>query len=312
MARQRSFLPPLGVFVVFEAAGRLESFARAAEELGVTQPAVSKRIRGLEHHLGARLFERTGRATVLTADGRRLFDRTAAALDYLDEACRAMLHPAPQRPLCIAALTAVAHVWLNPVLGELHPEMPSVPLRIVASDNRKDLEAEDVDLAVFLARGDRIGWLLHPLFDEEVMPVANPDYVARHGLDLTLDIAEQARTASGLTLLNHEQIDPERINWNIWARRFAPDLLERNQIKEFNSFALAVSSALAGDGVVVGSAPLMRRLIDAGQLVPLTRDRWAPGTAYCLAHRESRRPGGAARKMMEYLSRQADSGASNP
>ena len=305
MIRCHRSLPPLGIFPVFEAAARLGSFTRAAAEFGVTQAAVSKRIRELEDHLGSPLFRRAGRTVALTASGQALYHKTAAALDYLDDACRAARGDRQQAMVTIAANSAVAHFWLGPKLHSFGLSATAAPLSLVASDRTPDQVAERNDLAILYGNGNSPGWTLELLFEEVLMPVASADYLAQIGMDLPAAAKAADDLLSRLALLDHERIEPDWINWGVWLRAVGWSHGTPAIARRFNSYTLAVAAALDGKGAALGSLPLLRDLIDAGRLGPVTGLRLATGRGYYLGHRDDKALSTAAQDLRQWLIAQA-------
>ena len=297
MKNYRRLLPPLDSLVVFEAVMRHGGFTRAAAELYVTQAAVSKRIKQLEQHLGAPLFIRRGRAIQPTASARALHERVDAGLEFLATACAAAGGSPPKASHTVAANTAVSHFWLADVLQVFHQSYEGLGVRMVVSDRTLDLTADDVDFAVLYGPGERPGWRLLPLFGEELVPVASPAYLAQLGQS-----PEELRLGS-CRALDYDRIEPNWINWSIWARMAgieAPHVARR-----FNNYALLVSAALAGEGVILGSLPLLHRQLESGHLVAVSNKRVSTGTGYHLGHRLERPPDPDARVLHDWLLRAA-------
>jgi len=305
MNRYRQSLPPLGIFPVFEAAARLGSFTRAAAELGVTQAAVSKRMRELEAHLGGALFRRAGRSVALTASGQALYHKTAAALDYLDEACRTARGDRQPAMVTIAANTAVAHFWLGPKLHSFGLSAAAAPLSLVASDRTPDQVAERNDLAILYGTGRRAGWTLELLFEELLTPVASPDYLAQIGIDPSAAAQAGKDLLSRLALIDHERIEPDWINWGVWLRDIGWPHAAPTTARRFNGYTLAIAAALESKGAALGSLPLLRDLIEAGRLLPVTELRLKTGRGYYLGHRDDKALSPAAQDLRHWLRAQA-------
>ena len=168
MTRQ---LPGLGALKSFEAAARLLSFSRAAEELGVTPAAVSYQMRSLEDQLGVELFRRTSRVVELTEPGRMLLAGVGEALDGIARTI-ARLRGADGRPRLTATTSpSFAAKWLVPRLHrflELHPD---ADVRVDVSDRLVDLPREEVDVGVRFGRGQYPGLKVDRMFEETIFPV---------------------------------------------------------------------------------------------------------------------------------------------
>src|SRR5262249_25087386 len=140
MPEKRYRLPPLGFFQGFEAAARTLSFTKAAEELFITQSAVSRQIKALEDHLGVALFEPRARAGVVTAKGQELYGVAADILERLQAATNDIKHTTPSRQLSITTTTGFASLWLIPRLQRFTSLHPDIDVRISATTDMLNLE----------------------------------------------------------------------------------------------------------------------------------------------------------------------------
>src|SRR5262245_54234024 len=135
-------LPPLNAVRAFEAAARHLSFTRAADELNVTQAAISHQVKALEERLGVRLFRRLNRALELTRAGESYLPRVSAALDALAEATDAIRTAEDGRQLTVSVLPSFAAKWLMPRLRSLWRSHPDLEVKIVASDALADFDVD--------------------------------------------------------------------------------------------------------------------------------------------------------------------------
>jgi LysR family glycine cleavage system transcriptional activator len=144
----RRTLPPLNALRAFDAAGRLLSFSSAADELNVTQGAISKHIRELERRLGAKLFVRMTRRVELTDEGRAYLTQVQNALDQIERATHEIQVGRAQRVVTISVLPSVASFWLMPRLARFTEMHPHIETRILTSIQPADLAAREADLAI--------------------------------------------------------------------------------------------------------------------------------------------------------------------
>lgn len=247
-------IPPLNGLRAFDAAGRHLNFRVAAEELGVTQGAVAQQVRGLEEHLGLRLFLREPRGLAFTEEGRGYHAAIARALADIAEAT-ANLRPAPSRAT-ISATPTFASKWLIPRLPEFAEAHPDIDLRITATERISSFQADGVDLAVRQGQPP-FAASLHAdlLFRQEVVTVCSPRLLAGRRLPLDADALTR------LTLL-HDTHDL----WPRFAQAvFGSDELPARGLR-FNQTTLSLDAALAGQGVALASRFLVRRDIEAGRL----------------------------------------------
>ncbi len=292
---------PLEAFRVFDAACRHMNFSRAGRELNITQAAVSRRIKGLEDHLGTQLFTRAGKNLSLTPRGEKLFQRVRASLDYLEESLEPFRTGAGQS-ISLAASGSVSHLWLGPRLRDFARENPEVAIRLVTVDSPADLASENNDLVILYSAGEHPRWTLTPLIAEELAPVAAPGYIARKGLNpAALGPADLA----DLDLIDYERFNANWISFRPWLERVAPDAFRRRPLPRphltFSTYALAIDAALAGDGVALGSLGLIATQLEAGTLVQLGQTSLVTGYGYHLGLPKFRTAPPEALKLHESL-----------
>src|SRR5262249_16306681 len=171
---KRYNLPPLAFFQGFEAAARRLSFTKAAEELFITQSAVSRQIKALEDHLGIRLFERRPRALTLTESGQALHHISADVLERLQAATDQLRAASRTRQLAITTTTGFASLWLIPRLQRFTALHPDVDVRISAPTAPRTLERSLIALAIRYCRPEAAPDGAVRLFGEEMVPVCAP------------------------------------------------------------------------------------------------------------------------------------------
>src|ERR1700693_1125602 len=171
---KRYNLPQLGFFQGFEAAARNLSFTKAADELFITQSAVSRQIKALEDHLGIRLFERRPRSLALTENGQALHRISADVLERLQATTEQLRAPSRTRQLSITTTTGFASLWLIPRLQRFTSLYPDIDVRISATTDTLNLERSLVDLAIRYCRPESAPEGAARLFGEEVLPVCAP------------------------------------------------------------------------------------------------------------------------------------------
>lgn len=272
-AGSRSRLPLNGLRA-FEAAARYLSFTRAAEDLHVTQAAISHQVRSLEQRLGVPLFRRLNRALMLTDEGQRLypvardaFDRLAAAMDGLGNRRSA-------GPLTVSVLPSFAAKWLVPRLGHFQTQHPEIDLRITASEAITDLARDDVDVALRFGDGSWPGVRVERVLEEAVTPVCSPR-LAR-SLRSPADLA-------GLPLL-HESMEPlaRFPRWPDWLRAAGVAGVDVSRGLQFSHTHIMLQAAVDGAGVGLGQMTLAADDVAAGRLVTPFALRLPAGYAYYL------------------------------
>ncbi|MFT4003611.1 MAG: LysR substrate-binding domain-containing protein [Rhizobium sp.] len=271
---------PLEAFRVFDAAARAMNFSRAGRELNITQAAVSRRIKGLEDHLGATLFTRRGRNLALTPDGERLFQRVRATLEYLEESLEPF-RAGTGEIISIAASGSISHLWLGQRLRDFGKESPGISVRLLTTDVHSELASENNDLIIIYSTGEHPRWSLTPLMKEVLVPIASPDYLAIRGLD------PQALTAvdiAGLDLIDYERANAHWISFRQWFGRIGDPLKGKppRPRLSFSTYIMAVEAALRGEGIALGSLGLIEEYLQSGTLVTVGTDRVESGFGYYL------------------------------
>ena len=259
-------LPPLTALIAFEAAGRLQSFTRAAEELNVTQAAVSRQIRLLEEHLGKPLFIRAHRSVELTTEGRNYLHTIVNALSHVSAATREIKSAGTEVRLTVAADQSIAHLWLMPRLQGFRATHAHVNLHLIASDEEEACLSGEVDVALIHGDGN---WAAHEsklLFPEEVFPVCSPRYLG----------ARQGRLAAehliDATLLDLDDDHWNWLNWRQWLNAHGAGQTVLSRPLTISSYPLVIDAARRGLGVALGWRGLVDDDLKAGRLVAPLRE----------------------------------------
>lgn len=251
-------LPPLDLLVPFEASARLGSFTRAAEELSVTQSAVSQRVRKLEMLLDISLFDREHRAIVLTPEGRELLNGVKVALQHLTSATQSLRQRDARPFLKLGCDTSIAQLWLLPRLAPLLAADAPFAIDLVASDHGQEVLGADV--AVMHGDGNWPGFVARPLFADEIFPVCAPDYLARHPITAPEDLL-------GADLIDLDYMHWNWMNWGIWMTETGLDPSAARILMRSNSYMAVLDTARAGHGVALGWRHLIEASLHDGSLV---------------------------------------------
>ena len=293
-------LPSLDSFVFFESAARHESFTRSAQELYITQAAVSKRIRELELKLGVQLFHRHGRTIQLTHSGRRLHQRITMALEYIEDACREVSDEFEQ-PVRIITNSAVSLFWLSPRLKEFSLNERSSHVNLITSDRASDHTNVDHDLAITYGFSETPGWVSEHLFDETLLPLASPEYFKSLGINTPKRFNDLENSASCITLLEYDRMAPDWINWRVWIDRSEFKGLKACKVKHCKSYAHAIGEAMKGKGLALGSSALLESELKAGLLVTVGRHKLQSGRGYYLIYPEKKKLSEGAQSLRNWL-----------
>ncbi|WCM24105.1 LysR substrate-binding domain-containing protein [Paraburkholderia bryophila] len=255
-------LPPLNTLRSFEAAGRLGSLGKAAEELCVTHSAVTQQIRLLEEYLGQKLFERRGRKLEMTPRAKHYLVDVASCLGRLSEATEQMGGPATRRTIRVNTSASFAHGWLIPRLAQFHALQADVDVEIVAApDQNIDLadESHDVIIRRFEPNLRRYGFDSRMLIANIAVPVCSPELRELAALR-TPDDLRQVR------LLHFAGI-PEA--WQYWFRCANVIVGETLGGPFYEQFFLLVQAAASGLGVALAPRAIVEEDVQRGRLVML-------------------------------------------
>jgi LysR family glycine cleavage system transcriptional activator len=252
-------LPPLTALRAFEAAARHLSFARAAEELGVTPAALSFQIKNLEDHLGAPLFHRLNRAVDLTEAGRVLAPGATEGFEQLITAWRATRRLQDTRVLAVTAGPAFTAKCLAPRLYGFARAHPEIELRFVAGLRMMDFDRDEIDVAIRYGYGADAGLYSEHLVDEGLLPMMRPDIAALYPTPHSLVRAPLLQDDS------HSFLEPPA-GWSTWFHA-SGITHDPAPTARFSQADHAIDATLAGGGVVLSRTSLAQQLLASGQLV---------------------------------------------
>lgn len=279
MDRQRTPRLSLDLLRGFQSAARHLSFTRAAQELNVTQSAVSRQIRQLEDHLGRQLFRRVKQRPILTEPGevyaaavRRLLDQAEAATLEL------MAYGSGGGELTVALLPTFGSRWLVPRLGDFTSRHPEIQLNLVTEVRPFDFSGSDIDVAVHFGSPDWPGAVCHRLMGEVVVPVAAPSLLGgrRRRLKRPADVGR-------FTLLQHVT-RPDA--WQKWLQACSVQSVDGRVGPRFEQFYMVIQAAIAGLGLAVLPRFLIQEELSAGRLVVAIDRPVESEHAYYLVHPE--------------------------
>ncbi|MCC6204915.1 MAG: LysR family transcriptional regulator [Hyphomicrobiales bacterium] len=281
MVRRYYSLPSLSALAAFEAAARHLSLTKAAEELNVTTGAVSRSVRMLEEELGSPLFVRRHRAVELTREGETLAAALRESFERMAATFRQIKSFGRQANVTIGSTMAMAHLWLMPRMGAFWNRNPDIVVDHVISDHPRGLDRPDVDLRIRYGDGEWPDEQSAKLYDDRIFPVASPAFAKAYPVSSVSDLMQ-------LQLLSVEGID---WTWTTWGEFLSaighPD--RRVNVRRFNSYVIALQAARSGQGVALGWESLVAPLIEAGNLVRVTKTEIAAPQSYFVTW-SARRP----------------------
>lgn len=256
---------PLTALRAFEAAARHMSFARAADELGVSPAAISQHIQTLEIYAGQPLFRRLGRRIELTDAGAAAQPLAANGVMLLSEAARVMRLPLRSERVAVQAPPAFALKWLTPRLPRFRELHPDIDVWVAAEPGPVDFAGTDVDLAIRYGGGGYSDANAELLMGEAVLPAASPAYLAERGP------LRQPSDLAGVDLLHEHNVegDPACPGWATWLAAHGADAVDARRGFRFNHASLAIEAAASGRGVALVKRQLASADLATGRLAPL-------------------------------------------
>ena len=251
-------LPPLNAVRAFEAAARHLSFTKAAEELSVTQAAVSHQVKALEERLQVPLFRRLNRGLVLTEAGGSYLRELEDILDRLEQATERLRASEATGILTVSTSTSFAAKWLVPRLQRFRDRRPDIDVRIDANDSLTDFRRDNVDIAIRYGRGVYPGLSSVQLLQDIVFPVCSPKLLeGGHPLREPSDLKH-------FTLLHDQGVVED---WRTWLRTAGVTDVEPTRGPVFSHSAMLIEAAIAGQGVALARRSMVARDVREGRLV---------------------------------------------
>jgi LysR family transcriptional regulator, glycine cleavage system transcriptional activator len=256
----------------FVAVGRRMSMTQAADDLCLTQSAISKQIRALEEMVGSKLFRRSHRAIAFTPAGERLFRSADIALQQLQDTMGLLMEGRLQRPVTVTASIGVAGLWLLPRLGSFQKKHPQIDVRVAANNALLDLRNENVDLAIRYCRESAAPRGSERLFGDTVAPVASPR--------LGLRSLSSARAVAAQYLLEYDDVRRPWLLWKTWLDALGLEGAQPKGVLRFNQYDQMIHAAVAGQGIALGRMELLAPLVAEGKLVELTGPKARPASEF--------------------------------
>lgn len=256
---------PLNGLKAFEAAARHLSFTRAADELHVTQAAVSHQVKTLEQRLGVKLFRRLPKSLRLTDEGQALLPELRDAFERMARALNRVTSAQAASALSVSTLTTFALTWLVSRLPRFQARHPDIEVRLNTTGRLVDFAREDVDVAVRYGDGNWPGLHVEKMFEDELTPLCGRSHKDR------LRRPEDLRD---VPLLDASPPEPASVgDWPTWLKAAGIARLPVTRGAAFDSTKIAAQAAIDGMGVAIGSPYLFAEDIAANRLFqpfPLT------------------------------------------
>lgn len=253
-----SHYPPLYTLVTFEAVARHQSFSKAAEELHLSQSAISRHIALLEESLERKLFDRSTKRVQLTNTGKTYLAEITVALKDIKTATSKISKTKRKQSLTFATSSSVAHFWLIPKLALIKEHFSQIKLRLLIIETLDELKAFEFDVAIYYAATPPTQYNHKQLFKEKVFAVCAPNYIPK-------------TCSTPAELFNYPLInlDAKPQQWKDWADWFSHQNIpfQANHVSiTANSYPVAIEFALKGFGISLAWEGLIDEDLKTGKL----------------------------------------------
>lgn len=289
-------LPPLNAIRAFEVAARHMNFSRAAEELGVTQGAISKQVIALEDYIGMRLFERLPGGLALTTDGVKLRHAVTPVFETLGDTFNAFSRRPPRSNICrISTVSSFATQFLVPRLRKFEEDLPHIDLQILTSFRLVDLAREEIDLSIRFGEGHWDDVVSSELVPGSLTPVCSPEYYAKSDCKTVEEFANSARRVK---VFSSDE-------WGPWAQSLGFELKEAEKTYVMEDFFVAIKSVMEGHCIGLIPTALVRPHLAEGRLRAFADEHKHPRT-YHIVHRANAEHRPIVRDVIAWLRKEAD------
>ena len=278
----RRKLPPLNALLAFEAAARHSNFTRAAQELSVAQPAVTRHVARLEDWIGSQLFRRNGSVVQLTREGTVLSELATTLLDRLELGIRDATRVGKDE-LVVGASFGIAHLWLMPKISALRMASEAT-VNFLTADDYRAFDDPSVDFSIRFGRGSFGVNCADLLFREHCQIIVAPKFLDQHP---EFDPDAPLATLDPRLIFDHgDPRDVGWVTWSVWCELTGQSLPDRGQISKIGSYPTMLDLVSAGEGIGIGTMGLEDDLVASGAIVrvgtPITRN----GFGYYLVYRK--------------------------
>jgi len=295
MSYLRKTLPSMNALFVFEAAARRGNFSKAAEELNVTQPAVSRMLARLEDRLCVSLFRRTASGLVLTDDGQILYQRISEGFRGIETAVREIeARRTGTETVTLSVSTAFTTHWLMPRMNKLQREFPSVDLRFQLLSGPLGGPVDDVDLGMRFVEGGDARHQAVLIMPEILLPICSPGY--REEMTKPGDDGD----FGAKTIINLNKAQPDWSSLFSFGAGASKAAIATNSLI-FSDYAIVVQAALLGQGVALGWVNVVSHWLRTGSLVPAASEVIVTGRLCHLVNTRDRPLRSAAADIRDWI-----------
>lgn len=271
-------IPSLRSLHIFEVSARHLNLVRAAQELGLTQGALSRQIKSLEQFIGAPLFFRAPRGLQFTEAGDALWVHCQRAFAELQSGLLAVTNVRSRQTLLVAMARSYGSRVLSKRIGEFALSHPWIDLTIDGHRHLADLTKGEADIAVRVGDGKWPDVIAEKLADEPLFPVIAPKLAGELGSSRFEDVLNK------VAFLHFS----EKNYWEDWANAAGVTLPQRRPNIRFSESAMMLEAAEAGQGIAIGRNSLVEAALNAGQLVKMSDVELRDGIAYFLCYTSSK------------------------
>jgi len=264
MESLRKYIGTPSAIIAFETAGRHLNFTRAAEELNVSQPAISRQIRNLEHHIGKPLFVRRGNKVQFTRHGLILFEATNGSFRHIIAAIDRINSEASDNTLVLRSLPIFLSTFVLPLLADLQRTFPGFSIDIQSLENSAAIDHERPTISILYGDGSWPGMNSELLFNDVYFPVCHP--LALKGIKTS----DPKEIFEHLPLLQLSTFIDPWMDWHQWIRHIGIDNLTIKRPQIFNDYEMLLRACRSGHGVAIGALYLVDAALLEGSLVRVT------------------------------------------
>ena len=292
----------LNSLLVLEAAVRRGTFTAAAQELGISQPSVSRHISVLEGRLGQHLFVRENNQLRPTKSGLHLAGAVALGMGHMENAWADLLQKKSKEEIVIASSFGFSELWLMPRFRTLRTAVDGTTIKIATTDRMESLNFDEVDIAVVWDTSFSPDRPFIPLFDEVIVPVCSPEY-----LENNRDVLKSVESLAHADLLYFDPLTSgARMNWEKWFSHFDVAFSEPADAYYFDALPFVTDAARNGEGVALAWENLVTHSIERGDLIAVGPPVRSGVTSYFLQYRSSALKDPKLQQVIQWFKETAD------
>ncbi|KAF1036141.1 MAG: Glycine cleavage system transcriptional activator [Burkholderia lata] len=258
MTLLRKTVGSLNRLIAFEAAARHCNFTRAAEELCISQPAVSRQIKELEQALGMSLFVRFGTKLELNDAGTKLLSSVTSAFNDIEHTA-VSLRTTSENSVVRLRVSVAASQWLLPASEEFYAANPDILLQLICVDEPAPSGAPAFDLEVRFGNGKWQDGIVYPLLDEVIFPVASAGFLKKHAISSQDDLLQ-------VPLLQLTSYHSPLMDWLRWLPHKSLGVTQKPTIRTYSTYSTLLDAAMYGHGVALGWKYYVADALERGDL----------------------------------------------